>query len=208
LTESGPTWRWRSASERLGRRIRGQPNAHVDGGPDHGMTNQDAADPYSEADEAAVVHLLADLEREAARRDLPDTLRKLLRIGMEQTSAMLEAVRRGNKLGVEEIVLGTVREDGRRRPDGLRQVLPLWARGTDVLTTVLRYVDIDESQNPVAVTIHWERVPRRLRAATASLASELVDMDQPRPKGGRPEKSRNNKSTLKLGDPDTARPPA
>jgi hypothetical protein len=152
------------------------------------MASQGAADPHREADEAAVVDLLADLEREAARGDLPDTLRKLLRVGIEQTSAMLEAVRSGNKIGVEEIVLGTVRQDGTRRPDGLRQVLPRWARGTDVLTTVLGFVDVDESQSPVAVTIHWERVPRPLRAATASLASELVDMDQPRPKGGRPPK--------------------
>jgi hypothetical protein len=117
------------------------------------MDGQDAAGPYSEADEAAIIDLLADLEREAARGDLPDSLSKLLAVGIQQASAMLEAVRRGNELGIEEIVLGTVRENGTRRPDGLRQVLPLWARGTNVLTTVLGYVDIDESQNPVAVTI-------------------------------------------------------
>lgn len=166
------------------------------------------SNPYDEAAESAASDLLADLKREAAREDLPRNLQLLNRIGVEQVSALLDAVRAGDALGIEEIVRGTVREDGSRRSDGLQSVLPRWARGTEVLTVVLGFVDVDVSQDPVTVTVHWERVPRKLRPATASLASELVDTYQPRPKGGRPRKYAGKNLARKLGDPDTGGPPA
>jgi hypothetical protein len=50
-------------------------------------------------------------------------------------------------------------------------------------------VVVDESALPVTVTVHWERVPVKLRPAAASLASELVDAYRDRKKGGRPRKS-------------------
>ena len=144
---------------------------------------------YDEAASAAVVELLGRLRYEASRDDLPNNLHKLARYGVEQVSSLLEAVRAGNRIGVEEIVLGTLREDRKRRPDGLRQVLPNWARGVAVLEALVDIVVVDETQSPVAVTVHWERLPRKLRPAAASLASELVDTYQPRPKGGRPRTS-------------------
>jgi hypothetical protein len=148
------------------------------------------ASPRGDPGKAAARDLLADLRREAARDDLPRNLKLLNRIGIEQVAAMLDAAHAGNTLGLDEIINGTVREDGTRRSDGLPSMLPRWARGTEVLTAVLGFIDVDESQDPVTVTVHWERVPRKLRREAASLAGEIVDMYQPRPKGGRRRKSR------------------
>ncbi len=134
-----------------------------------------------------MLDLLAELQREATREDVPKHLKQLHRTGLLLVTDLLEAVRAGNVVGVEEIVLGS------------RQVLPRWARGTEDLKAVLGFVDVDESQDPVTVTIHWERVPRRLRPAAASLASEFVDWYQPRPKGGRPRHTAPNKSARKTG---------
>jgi hypothetical protein len=88
---------------------------------------------------------------------------------------LLEAVLAGNKVVVEELLLGSLRADGTRHHDGLRQVLPYWARGTATLDALRGVVVVDETQDPVTVTVHWEQVPRKLRKAAASLASELVD---------------------------------
>lgn len=156
----------------------------------------------------ALVDLLGDLQREAARDDVPNNLKTLARSGVEHVSALLEAVRAGNQVLIQEILLGTLRADGRRRPDGIRQVLPHWARGRAVLNDLAGIVIVDESQDPATVTVHWEQVPRKLRPAAASLASELVDAYQPRPKGGRPRKAPENIPASKLGDPDTGDLPA
>jgi hypothetical protein len=104
--------------------------------------------PFDEADETAAVDLLADLQREAARDDLPPNLQKLARRGVEYVSELLEAVRAGNTLAVEELVLGTLEEDGTRRLDGIRQELPLWARGKAVLDALIGVVVVDESKSP------------------------------------------------------------
>lgn len=124
------------------------------------LVSQSEVEPIDVAAKAAVVDLLNDLQREATREDLPQNLKKLTRYGDQQVSALLEAVLAGNKVGVEELILGTVRKDGTRRPDGLRQVLPYWARGTATLEALNGVVVVDETQDPVTVTIHWEQVPR------------------------------------------------
>ena len=147
--------------------------------------------------------LVASLQREAAREDLPNNLRGLASTGHEKMSELLDAAVSGNDLAIEESVEGTVDERGRRRKDGLDQVMPYWARGTALLDELLSFVDVDESQTPPAVTVHWERVPRHRRRHVASLASALVDMHQPPPHGGRPRKS----SRQKPGDPITGSDP-
>ncbi len=152
--------------------------------------SQPDKEPVDDSVITAAVDLLGELQRAASQENLPRNLRKLARYGVEQVSAMLEAARAGNRIGIEEIVLGTLGEDGKRHPDGLRQVLPRWARGVAVLEALAGVVVVDETQNPVTVTVHWERVPRQLRPAAASLASELVDIYQPRPDGGRPRKAK------------------
>lgn len=164
-------------------------------------------DPLDDEAIAAAVDLLGDLQRQASREDIPKNLRKLSRYGAEQVSSMLAAARAGNRIGVEEIILGTLCENGKRHPDGLRQVLPRWARGMAVLEALAGVVVVDETQNPVTVTVRWERVPRKLRPAAASLASELVDMYQPRPPGGRGRKTPAS-NRQKLGDPETGDPRA
>jgi hypothetical protein len=164
-------------------------------------------EPYDDVAKAALIELVGELRRESARDDLPRNLARLTRIGDEHLSALLEAVQAGNRVLVEELLLGTVREDGTRRNDGIRQTLPRWARGTATLDALKDIVVVDETQDPVTVTVHWEKVPRKLRPAAASLASELVDVYQPRPTGGRPPKTPKKKPP-KLGDPDTGRPPA
>jgi hypothetical protein len=161
----------------------------------------------SAPDERPLLSLIADLELEADREDLPRTLRTRVAIGLERMRELLEAVRAGNDQLVHELVTGTVREDGTKRPDGLSQVLPLWARGSATLDALAGLVVADESQQPVTVTMHWERVPVHLRPAAASLASELVDAYRDRPLGGRPPKSGIGSRT-KPGHPDTTRPPA
>lgn len=133
--------------------------------------------------------LVAALEREAAREDLPANLQRLASIGHEKMSELLEAVISGNYIAIEEIVEGTVEESGSRRKDGLNQVMPYWARGTALLDELGAFVEVNESQSPPTVTVHWERIPRHRRRAAASLASTLVDMHQPPPRGGRPRKS-------------------
>jgi hypothetical protein len=99
---------------------------------------------------------------------------------------MLAALRSGNNEAVQEIWTGTLRPDGRKANDGLLQVLPRWARGQEVLDALVGIVVVDEAAQPPTVTVRWERVPRKLRPAAASLASELVDVYYGRPKGGRP----------------------
>lgn len=164
-------------------------------------------EPDDDVAEEPLVDLLADLQRESARDDLPTNLKRLVDYGVEHVSALLEAVRAGNALAIDELQLGTYRENGKRRPDGSRQVLPYWARGTTTLENLRGLVVVDETQDPVTVTVHWEKVPRRLRLAAASLASELVDIYQPRPTGGRPRKN-SRENHRKLGNPITDTPRA
>jgi hypothetical protein len=98
-------------------------------------------------------------------------------------------LRSGDREAAEEIWFGTRLEGGRRANDGMKQVLPYWARGVETLKALSGIVVVDEEAQPPTVTVHWERVPRKLRPAAASLASELVDMYYMRPKGGRPKKA-------------------
>lgn len=141
-------------------------------------------------DEQPLLSLIDDLEREASREDLPWSLRTYVAIGLDWMKDLLEAVRAGNAQLVEELINGTTRENGTRRPDGLAQILPRWARGVGTLDALRGIVVVDEGQHPVTVTVHWERVPVKLRPAAASLASELVDSHRDRPRGGRPSKRR------------------
>lgn len=155
------------------------------------------------ADLQRLRRLVATLQREAAREDLPENLRRLAAIGHEKMRDLLDAAESGNDLLIEEVVEGTLDENGKRRKDGLDQVMPYWARGTALLGELASFVEVDESQTPPAVTVHWEQVPRNRRRAVASLASTLVDMHQPPPRGGRPRKS----SRQQLGDPVTGSRP-
>lgn len=156
------------------------------------------------ADLQRLRRLVATLQREAAREDLPENLRRLAAIGHERMRDLLDAAESGNDLLTQEIVRGTIDENGKRRKDGLDQVMPYWARGKVLLDELAPFVEVDESQTPPSVTVHWERVPRNRRRAVASLASMLVDMHQPRPRGGRPRKSSPQKSGHPLtgGDAD------
>src|ERR1035437_1093808 len=142
------------------------------------------------ADGQPLLSLIADLERELDREGLASTLRTRVAVGLERMKDLLDAVHAGNVQLVHELIEGTVREDGTKRPDGLAQILPRWARGTATLEALQGIVVVDESQQPVAVTVHWERVPVKLRPAAPSLASEYVDAYRDRPKGGRPPKSK------------------
>lgn len=146
--------------------------------------------------------LIEELAAEAGREDLPPTLHKLVVHGLAAMEDLLEAVRAENFQLAHEIMEGTTRPDGRRRPDGIAQILPRWARGTEVLDALQGVVMVDEDVTPVSVTVHWELVPRKLRAQAASLASELVDAYNGRPKGGRPPRSGKN-AAPKPGDPIT-----
>ena len=110
-------------------------------------------------------------------------------MGARTLREMLEAARRGDDLALREAWFGTSTPQGKLVNDGLKQVLPSWARGASTLDALAGIVVVDESVSPATVTVHWERVPRPLRAAAASLASELVDIHYPRPKGGRPKKA-------------------
>jgi hypothetical protein len=140
-------------------------------------------------EEQALADLIAALEEQLAREDLPDSLRTRVAAGLAWVRDLCDAVHRTNRQLIVELVEGTVRENGTKRPDGLDQIVPLWARGTADLAALQGIVVVDESQEPVTVTVHWERVPRDLRPKAASLASELVDAYYGRPKGGRPKKS-------------------
>ena len=149
-----------------------------------------AEQPAPALDEQRLVDLIAALERELAREDLPNSLRTRLTSGLERMTDLRDAVQADNGQLIIELVDGTIRDDGTKRPDGLSQIVPRWARGTAVLQALRGIVVVDESRNPVTVTVHWEQVPPKLRREAASLASELVDAYRDRPKGGRPRKSR------------------
>jgi hypothetical protein len=98
----------------------------------------------------------------------------------------------GDHAQVAELLAG-VRPDGTRSKATLKALLPTWARGAEILDALAGIVVPDAAADPPTVTVHWERVPRHLRAEAASLASELVDAFDPRPKGGRGR--RENRST-------------
>jgi hypothetical protein len=146
-------------------------------------------DDLAKADLQPLLSLIVDLKRELAREDLPRSLRTRVDAGLERMTDLLDAVRSGNAQLLHELIEGTQRADGTRRADGLAQILPRWARGIAVAKALETIVVVDESEAPVTVTVHWERVPRELRQAAASLASELVDAYHGRPKGGRPRKN-------------------
>ncbi|HEY1168379.1 MAG TPA: hypothetical protein VGE81_05305 [Candidatus Limnocylindrales bacterium] len=147
------------------------------------------AEGIPESDEKALISLIDALERELAREDLPHSLRTRGAAGLERMKELLDAVRADNAQLVHELIEGTVRENGTKRPDGLAQILPLWARGTATLDALRGIVVVDDDQHPVTVTVHWELVPPTHRRAAASLASALVDAYRDRPRGGRPSKS-------------------
>lgn len=149
-----------------------------------------AEQPAPALDEQRLVDLIAALERELAREDLPNSLRTRLASDLERMTDLRDAVQADNGQLIIELVDGTIRDDGTKRPDGLSQIVPRWARETAVLEALRGIVVVDESRDPVTVTVHWEQVPPKLRLEAASLASELVDAYRDRPKGGRPRKSR------------------
>jgi hypothetical protein len=147
----------------------------------------------TEGDVQELREFVESLQREAAREDLPKNLRQLASKGHERMRDLLEAVVTENDLAIQEIVEGTVDDSRKRRKDGLNQIMPYWARGTALLDELASFVEIDESQTPPSVTVHWELVPRHRRHEVSSLVSMLVDMHQPPPRGGRPRKSSAHK---------------
>jgi hypothetical protein len=84
------------------------------------------------------------------------------------------AAERGDYGLVREVIEGTLRPDGKRANDGLVALLPKWARGVEILEALNGIVVVDEGSEPPLVTVHWESLPRHLRAEAAFLASELV----------------------------------
>ena len=159
------------------------------GDPRSESTSRHVGQSDNPQDETAVLALIAQLNIDANREDLPRILRIKAKSGAEWLQDLLEAGRAGDDLQIEELTQGTVRDDGRRRSDGLSAILPLWARGTAVLEALKGIVVVDVAADPITVTVHWERVPPKMRPTAASLASELVDMYYDRPKGGRPRKA-------------------
>ena len=60
-------------------------------------------------DDQALLSLIADLERELARENLPRSLRTRLAAGLERMKELLDAVRSGNAQLVDELIEGTTR---------------------------------------------------------------------------------------------------
>lgn len=111
-------------------------------------------------------------------------MRRIARAAADRLNDATDAWVAGNDDLVQELIEG-VRPDGSRSRDTLLALLPKWARGPQILDALAGIVVPDEATKPPTVTVHWERVPRHLRSEAASLASELVDAFNPRPKGGR-----------------------
>jgi len=139
--------------------------------------------------ERNVQRVLENLRRIAADEAEPSHLRRLASVGIELLTDMRAASVSGRHDDLLELYYGPDRESPSARPGGILQKLPLWARGTAQLAEIAQFVDVDETVAPPSVTVHWERVPRNRRREVASLASELVDRDYVRPKGGRPRKT-------------------
>ena len=146
---------------------------------------QNAHIDADEFDEQYFRRAIDELREIAAREGEPANLRRFARSAADTLAEALDAAVAGTSLLTREIIAGTVRADGKKANDGLLAILPKWARGPEILDALVGVVAVDESVIPPTVTVHWERVPRHLRAEAASLASELVDIHYGRPKGGR-----------------------
>jgi hypothetical protein len=121
-------------------------------------------------------------------------MRRITRASADRLEDALDAAVAGNTALARELIEG-VRPDGTTSRDTLNALLPKWARGTSVLDALAGIVVPDAASSPPTVTVHWERVPRHLRAEAASLASELVDAFYPRPKGGRGHREDRSRKT-------------
>lgn len=124
--------------------------------------------------EDEIDEFLALLDEYVRREDLPVLFRRLARTHHDALVDLKAAADARREDQAKEIVRT------------FRHTLPLWARKPGALDSLTGIVVVDDKVTPVTVTIHWERVPRRLRSAAASLASTLVDFYDPPPKGGRP----------------------
>ena len=145
-------------------------------------------------DEAYFRSLIEDLRAIASNAAAPLNHRRIAGAAAERLDDALAAALTGNTALVLELIAG-VRPDGTRSRDTLVALLPRWARGTHILDALAGVVVPDESANPPTVTVHWEKVPRHLRPEAASLASELVDSFNPRPKGGRGRREKRSGET-------------
>jgi hypothetical protein len=132
--------------------------------------------------EEEIAAALARIEALIDREDAPLPTRRMARAGLERLRDIQKAIKANNPDRAIAI------------NESLTNLIPLGLRGVDTVRTISEYIDVDEATTPPTVTVHWERVPRKLRATTASLASAYVDFYQPPGKGGRPKKSRRNSS--------------
>ena len=121
--------------------------------------------------EADVVALIALAERDL-KRDQPAYLEVMLRVKLHQLTNLLRYVRAGDEAMVVEQLQDIVAAQ------------PKWA-SVEVLNELLEGGMVKVEDQPLAVTVHWERVPKRLRAAATSLASAYVDAYQGRQVGRR-----------------------
>jgi hypothetical protein len=133
------------------------------------------------ADLAPLDALIAQLETMLADPVTPTSMRTLAQIKVGQLRKLREYVIEGDDAEAAEQV------------ERIAAGRPLWAH-VSILAALAAVVVVDETTNPESVTVHWEAVPRDLRPAAASLASELVDAYQDtRPRGGRPRKDQAQK---------------
>jgi uncharacterized protein (UPF0147 family) len=123
-----------------------------------------------------VAEFFALLEQLSRREDVPLAVRRLARTHHEALLDLKEAAEAGQHEQAKEIVRN------------FAHTLPVWAREPGALDALAGIVTVDETASPVAVTVYWERVPRKLRRAAASLASALVDFYDPPAIGGRPRR--------------------
>lgn len=130
--------------------------------------------------EADVLEQIGVAERQLELEQAPH-LRAMLRMTLHQLEDLLTYVRADNE---QEVVneLELMQHKARK-----------W-QTLETLDTLLDGIVVVESEDPLAVTIHWERVPVDLRPAAASLASDYVDAYRgTRPLGGRPRKNARRK---------------
>jgi hypothetical protein len=132
--------------------------------------------------EREIVEVLARIEALIDSEDAPPGARRIARAGLERLRDIQKAMAAHDPDQAIAI------------QKSLTNLIPPGLRGVDTVLALSEYIDVDQESTPPSVTVHWERVPRKHRATTASLASAYVDFFQPPPKGGRPKKSQGNTS--------------
>lgn len=133
--------------------------------------------------DSEIAAAMAEIEALIDREDLAPWVRRMARAGVERLREIEAAIDTND------------RDRAMAINSSLTNLIPRGLRGVEVLRTASEFIDIDEDSAPVSVTVHWERVPRGLRAEVASLAGAYVDLFDPPEQGGRPPESRRTART-------------